>query len=113
MYDQGNIDQEFILKEINEKRKYFIKEIKENELISKKRKKICKILNCTEHLFILTSTVTGCISIFALASLVGIPVGIASSTTTIKNCLITAGIKKYGSIIERKEKKKHDKIVLN
>lgn len=30
MYDQGNIDQEFILKEINEKRKYFIKEIKEN-----------------------------------------------------------------------------------
>ena len=30
MYDQGNIDQEFILKEINVKRKYFIKEIKEN-----------------------------------------------------------------------------------
>ena len=31
-----------------------------------------------EHFLILVSTVTGCVSIFAFASLVGIPVGVTS-----------------------------------
>ena len=56
---------------------------------------ICKVLNYTDHLLILASAVTGCLSIFTFASLVGIPVGIASSAATIKLCVITAGIKKY------------------
>ena len=43
--------------------------------------------------------------------LAGIPIGIINSTIELKICLITAGIKKYKSII-RKEKKEHDKIVL-
>ena len=38
------------------------------------------------------------------------PVGIASSAATIKICVITAGIKKYKSVIKKK-KKEHDKIV--
>ena len=46
----------------------------------------------------------------ALASLAGIPVGIASSATTAKTCAITTGIKKHKSIINKK-KNKH-KIVL-
>ena len=79
--------------------------------MSKKQKKICKILSYTEHLLILASTVTGSVSIYAFASFVGIPVGIASSVVMIKICIITAGIKKYESII-KKMKKKHDKIVL-
>ena len=41
---------------------------------------------------------------------VGIPVGIASSVTTIEIYVVTAGIKKYKSII--KKKKKHDKVAL-
>ena len=45
------------------------------------------------------------------ASLVGIPVGIASSAVRIKICAITVVIKKYKSIIN-KNKKKHGKIVL-
>ena len=44
-------------------------------------------------------------------SLVGVPVGIASSAVGLKICAITAGIKKYKSII-KKNRKKHDKIVL-
>ena len=39
------------------------------------------------------------------------PVSITSSVVGLKICAITAGIKKYKSII-RKNKKKHDKIVL-
>ena len=45
---------------------------------SKKLKKVCRVLPYIEHLLILASTVTGCVSISAFAPLVGIPIGIAS-----------------------------------
>ena len=80
-------------------------------MISKKHKKNCATVNCNEHFLILASLITGCISISAFASLIGIPIGITSSVIGLKFCAITAGIKKYKSII-RKRKKKHDKIVL-
>ena len=64
-----------------------------------------------EYLLILTSAVTGCVSISAFSSLVGLPIGTASSAVALKICAITAGIKKYKSIIKKK-RKKHDKIVL-
>ena len=59
---------------------------------------------------ILTSAVTECVSISGFASLVGIPVGIASSAVGLKICAMTAGIEMYKSIIKKK-KKRHDKIV--
>ena len=59
--------------------------------------------------FILASIVNGCILISAFACLCGIPAEIMSSAIVSKICAITAGIKKYKSIIK---KKKHDKIVL-
>ena len=40
---EENISQEFRMKSINETRTYFIEEIKQNELNSKKHKKVCKI----------------------------------------------------------------------
>ena len=78
-----------------------IEEINRNELMSKKHKKICGILNYFDHSLILISTITGYVSISAFASLVGIPIEIRSSAT---------GLKMYKSII--KKKKKYDKIVL-
>ena len=62
-------------------------------------------------MLILASAITGCVSISAFASLVCVPVGITSSAVGIKICAITVGIKKYKSFI-KKNKKKHDKIVL-
>ena len=79
--------------------------------MSKKHKKVCTALNYIEHFLILASTITGCVSISSFSSLVGIPIGITSSAIGLKLCEITAGIKKYNSIIKKK-KKKHDKIVL-
>ena len=38
--------------------------------MSKKHKKVCTALNYIEHLLFLASSVTGCVSISALASLV-------------------------------------------
>ena len=68
------------------------------------------MLNHIEHILILASVVTGCVSIATFASLVGNPIGITSSAVGIKICaIIPAGIKKHKSIIK---KKKHIKIVL-
>ena len=101
----------FRLRKIEEKGNDLLDEIKHSDLMSEKYKKTCKYLNYVEHLLILASTFTGCVSISAFASLVAIPVGISSFAVGVKICAITAGIKKYKSIIKKK-KKKHDKIVL-
>ena len=61
-------------------------------------------------MLILGSTITGCVSISAFTSLVAVPVGITISAVGLKICLITAGTKKYKSII--KKKKRYEKIVL-
>ena len=107
---EEKISQEFRLKTIDETRNYFIEKVNQNELMSKKYKKVCGVLHYIEHLLILVSTVSGCVSISTFASLVGIPIGITSSVIGLKMCVITAGIKEHKSII--KKKKKHDKIVL-
>ena len=79
--------------------------------MSKNHIKVCTTLNYIEHFLILGSTITGCISISAFASLVGIPIGLISSAVGLKIFSMTAGIKKYKSIVKKK-KKKHHKIVL-
>ena len=104
------MSQEFRLKNINETRNYFLEEKKQNELMSRKHKKVCTTLNYVEHFLISASMITGCISISAFASLIGIPIAITSSAIGLKVCAIAGRIKKYKAII-RKKKKNHDKIV--
>ena len=79
--------------------------------MSEKYKKTCKYLHYVENLLTLVSTVIGCVSISAYASLVRVLVSITSSAIRLKIWTITAGIKQYKSIIKKK-KKKHDEIVL-
>ena len=79
--------------------------------MSKKRKKIRITLNYIEHFLTLPSTITECISVSAFASMIGIPIRTTRSAIGLKVCAITAGVKKYKSIIKKK-KKKHDKKVL-
>ena len=108
---EENISLEFRSKNMDETRNYFLDEIKQNERMGNKHKKVCTTINYFEHSHFLASTITGCISIYVFASLIGIPKGITSSVMGLKICAITAGIKKYKSII-KKRKKKHDKISL-
>ena len=108
---EEKLNQEFRLKQIDEIINYLIEEINQNKLMSKKHKKVCRVLNYIDHSLIVISTITGCVSIFDFASLVGVPIGLTSSATGLKICAITAGIKKYKSMIKKK-KKKHEKIVL-
>ena len=79
--------------------------------MSKKHKKVCATLNYIVHFLILGSAIIGCVSIFAISSLVGIPIGITSSAIGLKTSEIIGGTKKYKSLINKKEGK-HDKIVL-
>ena len=89
------MSQKFRLKNIDETRNYFLEEKKQYELMSRRHKKVCTTLNYFEHFLVLTSTITGCLSSSALASLIA----------------IITGIKKYKSIINKK-KEKHDETVL-
>ena len=74
------MSQEFRLKNLDERRNYFLEEIKQNELMSRKHKKVyISTLNYIEHCLILASKITVSISSFAFAYLLGIPIAIASS----------------------------------
>ena len=56
---EKNINQEFRLQKIEEIRTYLLRKINQNELLSKKHKNVCPVLNYIEHLLILISTVIG------------------------------------------------------
>ena len=58
------MSQESRLKDIDETRNYFLEEIKQNELMSRKHKKVCATLNYIEH-FSVYNSVYKCISISA------------------------------------------------
>ena len=90
---------EFRLKKIDEARNDFLQKIKRNELMSRKYKTVFTTLNYIEHFLILASTITGCISFSALASLVGIPIRITSSAIGLKLRAIAGGIKKDKPVI--------------
>ena len=92
------------MKNTDETIKVFIEEINQDELMSKKLKKVCTTLNYIDHLLILAFIFTGYVLISVFASLIGIPIDITSSAVGLKMCTLTPGIKKYKSII-RKERK--------
>ena len=49
-----------------------MKVVNQNELRSKKHEKVCRVLNYIEHLLVLISRVTGCVSISDSACLVSL-----------------------------------------
>ena len=108
---EENISEEFRLKSIDETRYFLIEKLNRSELMSEKHNNICATVNYIENCLILGSTITGCVSIFAFAYLVGIPIVITSSATGLNILAVTAAIREHKSIIKKK-KKKHNKIVL-
>ena len=71
--------------------------------MNKKHKKGCKVLNYIDHILIVISTITRCVSISAFASLVGIPIRIASHAIGLIICAIISGLKKYKSIVKKRK----------
>ena len=82
--------------------------------MNKNHKKVCRVLNYTEHLLNLVSTVIGYVSISTYSSLVGIAVWITISAVGLKIGVITAAVlKKYKSIVKKNENKNDKKSVLS
>ena len=102
------MSKEFRFKNIDETRNYFLEEIEQIELNSRKHKEVCTTLNYFQQFPTLASAITGCILISVFASLLGIHLWTTSSAIGLKIC---ARIAWFKSIIKKK-KKKHDKIVL-
>ena len=71
--------------------------------MSEKYKKTSKHFSYVEHLLILASTVTDCVSISTFTSLDCGSVDIAISVIGIKLCVITTGMKNYKPIIKKKQ----------
>ena len=80
---EESMNQERRFRKIEEIENYFIEVINRIELISKKKKN-CRVINYIDYSLIVISTTTGCVSISAFTSLVGIPIGIKSSAIELK-----------------------------
>ena len=71
-----NDQQQFRLNKINEIKDYFVAEIKEKELMSKRLSKYIASFDYFDKSLIVLSVTTGSISIASFATVIGAPVGI-------------------------------------
>ena len=87
--------QQFRLNKINEIKDYFVAEIKERELMSKRLSKYIASFDYFDNSLIVLSVTAGSISVASFAIVIGAPVGMVSaslslafsiSTGIVKNC---------------------------
>ena len=72
-----------------------------HDLLSEKRKKVCRALDYFVHSLVFISAVSSWVPVSVFSSLVGVLVGTASSAVGLKIFVITAGMKKYKSLIKK------------
>ena len=77
-----NDPQHFGLNKINEIKDYFVTEIKERELMSKRLSKYIAFCDYFDKSLIVLSATSSSISIASFATVIGTPVGIASASLT-------------------------------
>ena len=90
--DTSNLNnQQFRLNKISEIEDYFIAEIKERELMSKKLSKYISFFNKS---LIVLSVTSGGVSIASFATVIGAPIGITSASLSLAFSLCTGLVKK-------------------
>ena len=90
---------------------YFINEIDQKKLYSKKLSKYVTIFDYMDKILIVLSATSSGVSIISFISIIGVPAGIASASFTLIFS-ITAGIIKKLLSTTIKKKKKHDQILM-
>ena len=105
-------EQQFRLNKINEIKDYFIAEIKERELMSKRLSKYIASFDYFDKSLIVLSVATGSISIASFATVIGAPVGMMSASFSLAFSITTGFVKRFLKTTRNKMKKKHDKIVM-
>ena len=103
--------QQFRLNKINEIKNYFVAEIKERELMSKRLSKYIASFDYFDKPLIVLSVTTGSISIASFATVIGAPAGIIGASCGLTFSITSGFVKKFLKTI-RNKKKKHNKIVM-
>ena len=85
----------FRLYEIKKIENYFINEINERKSCSKKLSKYVTIFDYIDKILIILSATIGGVSIISFTSVIGAPVGIASTSFTLIFSLTTGIMKNY------------------
>ena len=98
------------LNEINKAKDYFNNEINERKDIIKKINKYVVSFDYLDKIFIALSASFSTLSIASYATVVGLPVGISSSSLTLIFTISTGANKSLLRMI-KKRKKKHNKII--
>ena len=93
--ETSNLDnQQFRLNKINETKNYFIAEIKETELMSKRLSKCITSFDYFDKSLTVLSATNGSISIALFATVTGAPVGIVSASLSLTFSLSLGLVKK-------------------
>ena len=103
-------EQEFRLNKINKIKNYFIDEIKERELLSKRLRKYIASFDYFDKSVFVSSVATGSISAASFATVIGAPVGMMSASCSLAFSITTGFVKKFLKTT-RNKKKKHNKNV--
>ena len=103
--------QHFRLNKINEIKDYFVAEIKERELMSKRLSKYIAFCDYFDKSLIVLSATSGSISIASFATVIGTTVGIASASLSLTFSLSTGIVRKLLKKTQNK-KEKHNKIIM-
>ena len=106
-----NDQQQFRLNKINEVKDYFVAEIKERELMSKRLSKYIASFDYFDKSLIVLSVATGSIPIAWFAAVIGAPVRIMSASCSLAFSITTGFVKKFLKTI-RNKKKKHNKVFM-
>ena len=97
-------DQQFRLKKISEIRNYFVAEIKERELMSKRLSKCIAFFDYFDKSLIVLFVTTGSISIASFATVIGAPVGIIRASFSLGFSFSTGLLKKLLKTTRSKKK---------
>ena len=103
--------QHFRLNKIKETKDYFVAEIKERELMSKRLSKYIAFCDYFDKFLIVSLATSSSISIASFATVIGTPVEIASASLSLAFSL-SPGIVKKVLRTTRDKKKKHNKIIM-
>ena len=98
-------EQQFRLNKINEIKDYFIAEIKERELMSKRVGKYIAIFGYFDKSLMVLSVTTGNISIASFLTVIGAPVGMMSASCSLVFSITTGFVKKILKTTRNKKKK--------
>ena len=100
-------EQQFRLNKINEIKDYFVAEIKERELMSKRLSKYIASFDYFDKSLIVLSITTGSISIASFATVIGAPVAIVSTNCSLAFSISTGTAKKLLKTTRSKKKKQN------